>query len=789
VKLRRLAAAVSPAALVAALAVDAHAGSGDEVAAAGNALVSVGREVSNVQAVVIRAQTERQTPEQRLANGELLYRMKDYARATVVLSEIIEEFPNTPSYPDALWLRGETFYTAHDYLAARRDYRALVDRGSEPRFQAYFGKALARLVDVSLRLNDPPETLAPIFEKFNQVPPAQVDAALLYAKGKAYYRQGSWNDAIQALTQVGQGNAYTHQAGYFQGLIAMKIARGSATGEGSAKSSNYKQAIETFRRVTELPPDTPEHRHVIDLAWMAIGRLFYELEQYQQASEAYAKVGRDSPEFDTMLYELAWVYVRLGDVQRAERALEVLMVSDPNSQYIGDGTLLRADLLLRAGAFDRALQLYQSVLAQYDPMRLKVESFLDSTKDVSVYYDKLAQQELDLLDQGEQLPAIAVRWAREAEDGPAAFAVIDDVNECKTLIRQSNQLIDKLTALTGASNRVKAFPELEAGEETALSLLNRISRARLTLAHALDDEEPGDLGGEMGQVRAQRRALMAAIEGLPVAPEDFAKRDQQGMAQWNNLSQQLTQRSQELDALQAAINGLRRMLSEGPQQGVARDPVSVQRFEAEISTNERDVKRYRDLVAELRRQIDMGRVQIGLGDSRYQSDASARDQFREVLEREVQLASGGAGGGGAQRLAGQASPLLFQARQYETQLVAALQQFEAQVAQRAGQMQQKVEAERARIAGYQQQLDSMDNEARDLVGHVAQRNFGLVRDKLRGIVLRADVGITEQAWEVREEELDRVRSLQSERSRQEQLLDEELKEVRDDGVEPGQPNK
>jgi hypothetical protein len=40
---------------------------------------------------------------------------------------------------------------------------------------------------------------------------------------------------------------------------------------------------------------------------------------------------------------------------------------------------------------------------------------------------------------------------------------------------------------------------------------------------------------------------------------------------------------------------------------------------------------------------------------------------------------------------------------------------------------------------------------------------------------------------VREEELDRVQSLLGERARQEQLLDEELKEVRDDGVEPGQP--
>jgi tetratricopeptide (TPR) repeat protein len=772
---------------------DARAASDDAVSSAQNDLVYVSREMAGVQSAVEQVKGERQSAEQRLANGELLYRMKDYSRAIVVLSEILEEFPNTPSYPDALWLRGETYYAGHDYLAARRDYLVLVNRGNEPRFQAYFGKALARLVDVSLRLNDPPETLAPIFEKFNQVPPAQVDAGLLYAKGKAYYRQGSWNDSVQAFSQVANGTPYTHQARYFQGLVAMKIARVSGGGADATKkgagSANYKQAIEVFRAVTSLPPDTPEHRHVIDLAWMAIGRLFYEMEQYQQASEAYAKVSRDSPEFDTMLYELAWVYVRLGDVERAERALEVLMISDPNSPYIGDGTLLRADLLLRAGAFDRALQLYESVRSQYDPMRAKVESFLDSTKDVSVYYDKLAQQQLDLLEQNEQLPAVAIRWAREAEDGPAAFAVIDDVNECKTLLRQSSQLVDKLMALTGASNRVRAFPELAAGEQTALGLINRISRARLTLAHALDDEEPSDLSGEIGQIREQRRALMATIQGLPVAPEDFAKREQQGVARWNALSQELTRRTMEIDSLHATINGLRRMLSDGPQQGITRDPASMQRFQAELDANERDLKRYGDAIVEVRRQIEMGRFQIGLGDARYQNDAVARDQFRDLLEREVQLASSGGAGGGAQRFAGQAGPLLARAHDYESQLVTSVQQFEAQVAQRVGELQQKIDAERINIGKYQQQLDALDNEARDLVGHVAQRNFGIVRDKLRGIVLRADVGITEQAWEVREEELDRVRSLQSERARQEQLLDEELKEVRDDGVDLGQSGK
>jgi len=233
---------------------------------------------------------------------------------------------------------------------------------------------------------------------------------------------------------------------------------------------------------------------------------------------------------------------------------------------------------------------------------------------------------------------------------------------------------------------------------------------------------------------------------------------------------------------------LRRMLSDGPQQGVARDPASTQRFQAELDANARDLKRYREGLVDLRRDVDRGRAQIGLGDARYQSDALARDQFRDLLDREVRLAATGVAGGGPQRFAALSSPLLAQLRDYEAQLVASVQAIEAQVAARSGELQSKIDAERLKLANYQQQLEALDNDGRDLVGHVAQRNFGIVRDRMRGIVLRADVGITEQAWEVREEELDRVRSLQSERARQEQLLDEELKEVRDDGVERAQPS-
>ena len=63
------------------------------------------------------------------------------------------------------------------------------------------------------------------------------------------------------------------------------------------------------------------------------------------------------------------------------------------------------------------------------------------------------------------------------------------------------------------------------------------------------------------------------------------------------------------------------------------------------------------------------------------------------------------------------------------------------------------------------------------------RNFGFVRDRLKLMILRADVGITQQAWEVREDQLTRVRTLQRERAREERALRDELNEVLDDAGE------
>lgn len=753
--------------------------------AASQALAAVTAGLGQIQAAIQRSKGEARGPEQRLADAQLLMGSKDYARAATTLNEVVEKYPAHPTaVADGLSLLGETYFRSKQFLAARRVLKQILAKGANPRFAPYQAKAFERLLDIALRLKDW-KALDEVLSQMNASPGA-ASGGLAYARGKGLLAKKDFAGARASLAQVDARSDYLHQARYLLALVAVKEANPPTVvpKDGavppSAPTARYASAISAFQQVTQLPPDSPEHRQVIDLAWMAVGRLLYETDQWAQAVLAYNHIDRSSPEFGTMLYELAWVYVRLGDPERAQRALEVLAIADPNSQNIADGQLLRADLMLRSGQFDKSLKVYESVRGTYDPMRIKVDAFLGSTSDPAVYYDKLSQEQLEALDSASIVPPLSVQWAREAEDGPAAFAVIDDVQQSRDLIKQSNELVERLNAILSSPNRVRAFPELVAGEEKALSLLNRVSHARLSLGQGMDLVDSSPLSGEIGDWRAKRRAIEKRLGIVPVNEGDFQERDNQATKQWNEVSQSLQRLTLQVDTLQATVNGLRKVLHESPQAGVVRDPSSVERFEEELHQNERDLSLYRKQVDALRKMVGVGKVQVGFGDQRFVEDAEARRAYREAIGKEVELAAAGQAGAKLASYAQRAAPLLRTADDADHSVDTSLADLEAEVRRQSTGVAETVARETAAMVSYSVKLDELDQQARLVVGEVAMRNFGLVRDRLKNIVLRADVGITEEAWELREEQVTRVRNLQIERAREDRLLKEELNEVLDD---------
>ncbi|MFI5298005.1 MAG: hypothetical protein ACHREM_07900 [Polyangiales bacterium] len=747
-----------------------------------NPLTTAGTELDGIEKDIPAAlsvktvSVEWRTPEQMLVDGDLLFRLRDYTRAILVFSQVIEKYKdNKPAYAEAVYRCGEALYASHDYLSARTKFGEVAAHGRESEYRAYASRSVARLVDIALRVDDPrdPRTGDDVLAKINALAPGDVDSTILYAKGKVLFFRSDLEGAKTALAGVGAEGGFLHQAKYLLGVVAMRQSVGG----------KYASAIDTFRHVTELPGDSDEHKLVVDLSWLAIGRLFYEMDQLDQSVLAYEHVDRDSKVFDTMLYEIAWVYVRQEDHEKATRALDMLSLTAPDSAYSVEGDILKADILLRKAEFKKALEGYEKVRDELDPVRKRIDAYLASGKTASEYYERLVGAQLDALDGPDTLPPLVIRWAKEQQDGQLAFAVVESVQQTRDLLTQSQTMLDKLQAVVRGTNKVKAFPELRGAYEAVVLLLNRLSHARAEVGVGLDDVEPADLSAypQIVEVQVQRRRLQAVILGLPVDDDGFTKREAETLAQWRGVSQQLQQRQVEIDLLQGQVNALRRYLkTKTSDTGAAIEPARLADYQTKIDALEKEVAGYREEAAKLRSEIEKGRAQIGIGDDRYLADETSREQYRELLEREIALVAGQLGGS-AKAFAAAASPVLERARTDEAKVMGQKIELDRKISALAAQLQATLDGWQAELDTYRKALASFDDEARGVIGEVAKRNFGLVRDRLTTLVMRAEVGITDQAWYDREVRKGILRDRQIEKGEQERLLDEEMKQIESDG--------
>lgn len=725
----------------------------------------------------------------RVAAGDILLRNHSYEGAIRAFSQVLElqrqgKAPQAAA-ADAELLLAEAYFLDGQLLSARRHYVATLERPEMARQGELAGRALGRLVDVALRTKRS-EVLAEAGAFMAKLPQSDATGALAYARGKVLYAQGQYVAAKRELRGVPTDASCAHQSQYLLGVVLVKEAAAAPATDEASPSKNltaargrFNEALEQFRQVTEMPAANPKQRHVVDLAWMAIGRLHYESETFLDAADAYSQLGRESEEFPVMLYELAWTYARLGDYQRAQRALEVLSITHPENLDWADGSLLRGDLLLRSGRFDEALKLYKGVRRRFDPVRRALDDFLESTTDPAVYYDELVADRMEQPSFGADLPPLVVEWAREEAGNDRAFAVIDDVSRSHLLIREARRMALELSALLGSGTRVKAFAEIRAPIEKTLGLLNQLTLARAVLVRALDDLAE-DASAELLGVQAQRGKLSKAVEALPITSGDFARRDYLGEARWNELSQALQRLTLEVDRLQAITNALKRVVRQPGEHAIETADDARERFEEQIVANERDLEVYRERVSQLRQVVAMGKVQVGFGDQRYAKDGRVRDQFQRLVEHEFTLAAGSQAGEDAQAYARSVAPLLEQLDSATQQLRSAHRSLTARAKVKAAEVQRQIEKEQRNLGEYAAHLDMLDQQARLLVGELALQNFYAVRDRLKSIVLRADVGDVQQAWEVREEQRIRVQALQRERSREEQNLNDELREVLDD---------
>lgn len=722
--------------------------------------------------------TERRSPtfvEERLTDGELFYRMQDYVRAAIILTDIVENYRDHRAYPDALFLLGESLYRAGDHLGARTRLRELIAHSGEPAFRPYLQRALGRLIEIAIHTRDF-DGVEGYFAQLSRIPPSEIEATTNYYRAKYLYnravptddvlRAGPDDGPVPTIDQVGleqarqafeavqEGSPYYGQARYFIGVI-------------HTLREQFPQAIEAFRRVLRSPAETEAQQAVLELTQLALGRLYYETAQLDQAVEAYQAVPRTSANFHVALYEIAWVYIRMGDSTRAERALEVLSVAAPESRFIPDGKLLRGNLLLRNGRFEDANRIFREVAREFGPVRAELDQILADHADPAAYFRALVRENMESFDANAFLPPLAQRWAALEGDMDRAVGVLSDLAQTRRLVRETSELVERLGAALAQPNRIAVFPDLRIQVERATALRNRIARTRRDLMRVLEARD-ANAARAVADLRGEMQVLERFFDGMPINDADFAEFDDDVLSRYRRLGREIGRMEVELEGLEARIIAMERYLVDTEED---RNPEGVAAMRAELVTHRASVETYREQIRQLEIALEASRIQVGVGDARYERHDQLRRQHGQLASQVMQRI------GGTHpelaRLFGRVDRVSQQLDERETQI-------RALVEERTADIQRQLQEESERIGGYRDALTGLEQETEEVVGAVTYQNFRQVQNRFYDLVLRADVGRVDVAWSEREEHRMRIELLTRDRAQEMRTLDDEFREIMDE---------
>jgi tetratricopeptide (TPR) repeat protein len=731
-------------------------------AASAQDLARVGSELATLESQAqrldegLRASARPQGPavEERFADAELLYRLRDFSRAAVLFTDIVENHANSPAYPQGLFFLGDALFQAGDRYGARTRFRELLRHANEPLFRPYVQRALGRLIEIAIRLNDY-TGVDEYFRQLGQIPPSEVESETTYIRGKFLFlrTQPDYEAARAAFEAIPARSTHYPQARYFLGAILTAQQR-------------YPEAIEAFQRVLQIQPEGNDQQQVLDLAALAVGRLQVERENYDAAIEAYQLVGRASAFFDRALFEQAWAYIKLGDAVRAERALEILAISSPDSPLLPEGKILWGNLLLRTGRFERAQQVFNEVRQQFGPIYQRLNQ-MNSAADPQRYFQELVRSNLQVFDASSFIPQEALAWVRHEGTLDDSLRVVSDLSVCRTYVREAGDLIDRLNAALHAPSRSHVFQDLSRARQRVWQFSNQSAQLRESVALSLD--ALADAGNvELQGIITQRRALAAQVGRLPTDDDGLRRRDRQAENELQSLSQAVQRNQQRVEGLEAMTVAIERYLADPSHQAAGIDRAQLQ---TELTQQRQAVGQYRERIQQLRRLISQARAQIGPGDPRYAHDVEVRAELRDLVQREAAILRN------AGRLTPEAESLLRRLDTLDGLVDAFDGRVNAQVEERIGALRQQVQEEERRVAGYRDRLGALEREAEDVVGNLILRQFRDVQAQFYQIVMRADLGLVDVAWEQREEHNNRARMLAEEQNREISALNDEFAEV------------
>ncbi len=707
---------------------------------------------------------------QRFSDGEIQYLLGDYATASVLFYDLVAnvDFQANRKYADALFYLADSLYQLKNYLGARLYLRQLLSLK-----QGHYKEALARYLEIAGRLNE----FVGIDEYINQargLSGGTLPPELTYVYAKWLFRrqdlplservsraQGIFNTLAST-----EGGPFRFQSAYFIGV-------------GYVRVKEWAKAIEQFNAVTKLVPRDDKDRKVLELADMSLGRVYFETGQYDEAIDHYAKVSQSSENFPDSLYEVAWTYVRKGELAKAKNATDILLLVAEDSVLAPEARILQGTLLQKLSQYDDAIGTYNQVINQYLPIADNLEELI-KVANPEQYFDQMLTRNDKSLDVTKLLPPEALKWASTRDDVAQAVEITGSLDASRKGLVESRQIAQRI--LKSLDERgVESFPTLQEGYTRADAVETAIARAEEALTSVEGSLVEGVLAQNQRRViseaKARQLALKQRIDTLPTTVEQVKARKDRIQGAIDVLDRQAFQAGIEIQSQNAQLTAIRKFVDDtrAARKGKT-NPEDEKAFLERVSNEQRALDGMQAQVEEFRATLLDERTNA---DKAISGEDALRKEYASMLQddRAVFSQARGALGAEPQKIMLRSDVVRADAAAVRDRVVRSKAIIRERVEKRAQKLREQVLLEQGLIEGYARDTEAITGETRNLVGRIAFESFKRVHQSFYDLVLKANVGVVDVSFQRKQDKTSQIQKLAAQKDRELKQLDDEFKEV------------
>jgi hypothetical protein len=710
----------------------------------------------------------------QLNEGRLRYVSEDYRAATMILLELIETYDqdtSTPLYRDALFYLADSLYHIGNIKTSSRLFEQLLKVG-HPTARVC---ALGRLLEISLALKST-EPARLYHDEALRAVQAQPDPHILYQLGKYSYAIGRYEEAQSLWSRVPDTASIFPQALYFSAVahvqrgrladalagfqrVAALTLRPLSAGEGAEGSpedqaggaptvgERAQPAVRcTFRSAQEQSRDEGAWEHVRAEAQLAVARIYYETQRYEDATGAYLDIPPGSPLFRKAIEESVWVAVKQGMYGEALQRLDVQLIDEPDMLNNPNTRVLQGRLMSTIGRFSDAQSLFQEIRERFELLKARdISPLLRAAKgQLASYFQERLREGNVALNLESLIPKDALHFSEGELSSSAARSLFVELAALRRDVEVAKADIKLLKWVLDSPNRSEVFPLLHEGLLKALE-----HRAALLLTQRQLNERAGERAGESEQLKALRAARLsaqAALEGVPSSLLTFQEREarvERELMRSDLLASRMRYALRSLESQLAALNLYLKDPSPDDIGGGALSPRERESALAQVREELKVNAALQERASALSDTIDLAQLRVGLYDEAFDLDEALRARFTRALAAESEwLAANG--------------HLSFSQTEELERLNAVLSDFQERslklVRTNSSELRAQVDQEERNIQDQERRLEVLSREANRIGGQIVSYTFYRVLEKINAFILEADAGLLDVSWSQKEQQ-------------------------------------